>query len=115
MFDDELDQYAPTPLFERYHKDLRSWKMDRSFLERFPDLAYDINLSYMGAEEEVMMGKNAMEAEVRLLEPNPSDSISTSSMRDLQGGNSYGIGEPQAELQPHGWVLEMFTDMPRSA
>ncbi|OCK78702.1 hypothetical protein K432DRAFT_257390, partial [Lepidopterella palustris CBS 459.81] len=42
MFDDELDQYAPTPLFERYHKDLRSWKMDRSFLERFPDLAYDI-------------------------------------------------------------------------
>lgn len=43
FFFDELSQvYYPSPLFERYHRDLKYWMVNESFYERFPELMGDI-------------------------------------------------------------------------
>lgn len=36
-------QYTPSPLFKRYHTDLRFWRMKPAFFEQFPELAQDMN------------------------------------------------------------------------
>jgi hypothetical protein len=43
FFFDELNQaFYPSPLFERYHRDLKYWTVNESFYETFPELMGDI-------------------------------------------------------------------------
>lgn len=35
-------EYYPSPLFERYHRDLKYWTMDPAFFRQFPEMAEDI-------------------------------------------------------------------------
>ncbi|KAJ4373781.1 hypothetical protein N0V83_002520 [Neocucurbitaria cava] len=43
FFNDEITgTYYPSPLFERYHRDLRNWTFDPKFYERFPEMMEDI-------------------------------------------------------------------------
>lgn len=42
FLDDATGTYHPSPLFERYHRDLKYWKMDEAFYQRFPEMRADI-------------------------------------------------------------------------
>ncbi|KAH8726870.1 hypothetical protein GQ44DRAFT_650016 [Phaeosphaeriaceae sp. PMI808] len=42
FFDDLTGVHFPSPLFERYHRDLKYWTVDGKFYERFPELVSDI-------------------------------------------------------------------------
>ncbi|KAL1649772.1 hypothetical protein SLS61_006149 [Didymella pomorum] len=43
FFHDEVtDYYYPSPLFERYHGDLRHWSVREEFYEKFPEMRTDI-------------------------------------------------------------------------
>ena len=42
FFDDLSLAFYPSPLFERYHRDLKYWTVNESFYERFPELMGDI-------------------------------------------------------------------------
>jgi hypothetical protein len=43
FFFDELGQmYYPSPLFERYHRDLKYWCVGEKFYESFPEMRSDI-------------------------------------------------------------------------
>lgn len=38
-YNPRTDTYTPSPLFERYHRDLKFWTMDDAFFWEFPELA----------------------------------------------------------------------------
>ncbi|KAE9379670.1 hypothetical protein N431DRAFT_478623 [Stipitochalara longipes BDJ] len=40
----ESNTYQLSPVFERYHRDLKYWGVEKPFLEKFPELAQDISL-----------------------------------------------------------------------
>jgi hypothetical protein len=42
FFDDTTHSYYPSPLFERYHRDLKYWKVSREFGEKCPEMWSDI-------------------------------------------------------------------------
>jgi hypothetical protein len=42
FFDEKIGSHYPSPLFERYHRDLRYWTVDKKFYEEFPELQGDI-------------------------------------------------------------------------
>ncbi|KAF2192553.1 hypothetical protein K469DRAFT_554014 [Zopfia rhizophila CBS 207.26] len=42
FFDELLQRYYPSPLFERYHRDLKYWTVTDKFYEKFPELMSDI-------------------------------------------------------------------------
>jgi hypothetical protein len=42
FFDDGVGAYYPSPLFERYHRDLKYWTVADKFYERFPEMMVDI-------------------------------------------------------------------------
>lgn len=37
-YDDRNDTYCLSPLFEKYHRDLKSWRFEESFFKRYPEL-----------------------------------------------------------------------------
>ncbi|KAJ4337544.1 hypothetical protein N0V95_008306 [Ascochyta clinopodiicola] len=41
-YDDARERYFPSPLFERYHGDLRRWNVTEDFYDKFPDMRGDI-------------------------------------------------------------------------
>ncbi|KAF9698912.1 hypothetical protein EKO04_002756 [Ascochyta lentis] len=41
-YDDARGRYHPSPLFERYHGDLRRWNVTEDFYDKFPDMRGDI-------------------------------------------------------------------------
>lgn len=42
FFDDRKGMHYPSPLFERYHRDLKYWTVDPKFYQRFPEMMGDI-------------------------------------------------------------------------
>jgi len=42
FFDEMAQAYYPSPLFERYHRDLRFWGVTEKFYETFPEMMVDI-------------------------------------------------------------------------
>jgi hypothetical protein len=42
FFDDRIGSYYPSPLFERYHRNLKYWTVADKFYERFPEMMGDI-------------------------------------------------------------------------
>lgn len=42
FYDDATACYYPSPLFERYHGDLRHWSVREEFYEKFPEMRGDI-------------------------------------------------------------------------
>jgi hypothetical protein len=38
VYDEESDTYRPTPLFEKYHRDLKNWRFEKSFFKKYPEL-----------------------------------------------------------------------------
>lgn len=42
FFDEVTERWYPSPMFERYHKDLSCWSVREEFYERFPELRGDI-------------------------------------------------------------------------
>ncbi|EOA85678.1 uncharacterized protein SETTUDRAFT_177747 [Exserohilum turcica Et28A] len=42
FLDNVSGTYRPSPLFERYHRDLKYWKMDEAFYHLFPQMRADI-------------------------------------------------------------------------
>lgn len=44
VFDRELNTYQMSPMFARYHRNIKYWGVERPFLEKFPELAGDITL-----------------------------------------------------------------------
>ena len=42
FFDDVVQAYYPSPLFERYHRDLKYWTVTDKFYEKFPEMMADI-------------------------------------------------------------------------
>ncbi|OCK77888.1 hypothetical protein K432DRAFT_427681 [Lepidopterella palustris CBS 459.81] len=42
-FDPDTGSYYSSPLFERYHRDLKYWTMDQEFFLRFPELVDDMS------------------------------------------------------------------------
>ncbi|KAF2254378.1 hypothetical protein BU26DRAFT_582928 [Trematosphaeria pertusa] len=42
FYDEMLQGYYPSPLFERYHRDLRYWTVTERFYEKFPEMRGDI-------------------------------------------------------------------------
>lgn len=43
FFLDEMRQaFYPSPLFERYHRDLKYWTVSHNFYEKFPEMMSDI-------------------------------------------------------------------------
>ena len=42
FYDDIIGTHYPSPLFERYHRDLKYWTVDPKFYERFPEMMEDI-------------------------------------------------------------------------
>ncbi|KFY32592.1 hypothetical protein V493_00061 [Pseudogymnoascus sp. VKM F-4281 (FW-2241)] len=44
IYDKESNTYQISPIFARYHHDIKYWGVERPFLERFPELAGDITL-----------------------------------------------------------------------
>ncbi|OCL08568.1 hypothetical protein AOQ84DRAFT_406547 [Glonium stellatum] len=42
FFDETTQCYYPSPLFERYHRDLRFWGVTEKFYESFPEMMVDI-------------------------------------------------------------------------
>lgn len=42
FFDESTGYHYPSPLFERYHGDLRRWGVKEEFYERFPEMRTDI-------------------------------------------------------------------------
>ncbi|KFY72045.1 hypothetical protein V499_07814 [Pseudogymnoascus sp. VKM F-103] len=44
VYDGASNTYQMSPIFARYHRDLKYWGVERPFLEKFPELAGDITL-----------------------------------------------------------------------
>ncbi|KAH7079363.1 hypothetical protein BKA63DRAFT_563997 [Paraphoma chrysanthemicola] len=42
FYDEQEGTHYPSPLFERYHRDLKHWTMDPKFYETFPEMLGDI-------------------------------------------------------------------------
>jgi uncharacterized protein YfbU (UPF0304 family) len=42
FYDERQGTHYPSPLFERYHRDLKYWTVDPKFYERFPEMITDI-------------------------------------------------------------------------
>lgn len=42
FFDERKGMHVPSPLFERYHRDLKYWIVDPRFYEEFPEMRGDI-------------------------------------------------------------------------
>ncbi|KAF2802915.1 uncharacterized protein BDZ99DRAFT_548152 [Mytilinidion resinicola] len=42
FFNEAAGCYYPSPLFERYHRDLRFWTLGEEFFERFPEMRGDV-------------------------------------------------------------------------
>lgn len=42
FYDERAGQHYPSPLFERYHRDLKYWTVDPKFYQRFPEMKSDI-------------------------------------------------------------------------
>lgn len=42
FYDERAGQHYPSPLFERYHRDLKYWTVDPKFYQRFPEMRSDI-------------------------------------------------------------------------
>lgn len=42
FYDEGVGAYVPSPLFERYHRDLKYWTVETGFYERFPEMREDI-------------------------------------------------------------------------
>jgi hypothetical protein len=42
FYDDVTACHYPSPLFERYHRDLKYWTVDPQFYEKFPEMRGDI-------------------------------------------------------------------------
>jgi hypothetical protein len=42
FFDERSGTHYPSPLFERYHRDLKYWTVDPQFYDRFPEMMTDI-------------------------------------------------------------------------
>ena len=42
FFDEVTQAYYPSPLFERYHRDLKYWTIADQFYEKFPEMRGDI-------------------------------------------------------------------------
>jgi hypothetical protein len=42
FFDDKAGMHYPSPLFERYHRDLKYWSVDPQFYQKFPEMMTDI-------------------------------------------------------------------------
>lgn len=41
-YDEQAGIYAPSPIFERYHRDLKYWVVEPPFYEKFPEMMGDI-------------------------------------------------------------------------
>ncbi|KFY58294.1 hypothetical protein V496_06201 [Pseudogymnoascus sp. VKM F-4515 (FW-2607)] len=48
VYNKESNMYQMSPLFARYHRDIKYWGVERPFLEKFPELAGDITLIESG-------------------------------------------------------------------
>jgi hypothetical protein len=42
FLDDSSGNHYPSPLFERYHGDLKYWSVDERFFDTFPEMKGDI-------------------------------------------------------------------------
>ncbi|KAF2021645.1 hypothetical protein BU24DRAFT_362360 [Aaosphaeria arxii CBS 175.79] len=42
FYDDLCQAYYPSPLFERYHRDLKYWTVTQEFYDKFPEMIMDI-------------------------------------------------------------------------
>lgn len=42
VYDRQANTYRISPIFERYHKNIRYWGVQKPFFERFPELVHDI-------------------------------------------------------------------------
>jgi hypothetical protein len=45
------DSYSASPLFERYHRDLRCWSMQKKFFWEYPELMEDITSPESSADD----------------------------------------------------------------
>jgi hypothetical protein len=55
-YNTSTSKFEATPLFERYHRDLRHWGMEESFFESFPELR-----GSMGGAEFGVIGEMSLE------------------------------------------------------
>lgn len=46
----DSNNYRLSPIFERYHRDLKNWGVEKPFLQKFPELAQDISLCHSDAD-----------------------------------------------------------------
>ncbi|KAF2181174.1 hypothetical protein K469DRAFT_752993 [Zopfia rhizophila CBS 207.26] len=60
--DHQTGSYYPSPLFERYHKDLKYWTMDQAFFQKFPNVANDISAHTVAATSPEASGGSALVA-----------------------------------------------------
>lgn len=38
FYDETIDAWQPSPLFDHYHNNLKRWGMDEAFLKKFPEV-----------------------------------------------------------------------------
>lgn len=43
-FDQQTGQYAISPLFDQYHRDMRCWSLEPVFFQKFPELIGEISV-----------------------------------------------------------------------
>ncbi|KAF2691442.1 hypothetical protein K458DRAFT_425405 [Lentithecium fluviatile CBS 122367] len=53
FYDDDSNAWYPSPLFERYHSDLRYWGFREQFYDRFPEIRGDVEGDWRVFGEEV--------------------------------------------------------------
>jgi hypothetical protein len=55
-YDPSTRTYRISPLFERYHRDIRSWSLEQVFFKKFPELIGEISVYQMDPYEERQTG-----------------------------------------------------------
>jgi hypothetical protein len=95
IYDKAANTYRVSPIFERYHRNISYWGVQRPFLERFPELAQDI-ICFDGPNPINLGGARAVMMENRHSETGSSE-------------KSYSGVFTEGEL------TELFNDYPRTA
>ena len=99
-YDPLTNKYQISPLFERYHRDVRCWSLEKVFFQKFPELI----------------------GEISVYQIDPNDVSSSSALpADLSAHPSFDEGDGMNVQDPYGFencnfadecVMELFDELP---
>ena len=103
-FDHQTSSYYPSPLFERYHKDLKYWTMDQAFFQMFPSVVNGISVHAIAETSPEASGGSSLVA------------ISHESGEHQVINPSRAVDEPTATFGgldiPEHWVSQLMAGLP---